>query len=91
MRTIQSSLLAFSLLLSTGSVFADSETVHAPDAEVAVILTRTDSVPVDVEKATDAYFEGYVQAYTISGAVDNVLRADIVITISTGIDWQNAT
>lgn len=38
-----------------------------------------------------SYFEGYVQAYTITGAVDNVLRADMVITISTGVDWQNAT
>lgn len=38
-----------------------------------------------------AYFEGYVQAYTMTGAVDNVLRADLVITISTGVDWQNAT
>jgi hypothetical protein len=38
-----------------------------------------------------AYFEGYVQSYSITGAVDNVLRADMTITISTGIDWQNAT
>jgi hypothetical protein len=38
-----------------------------------------------------SYFEGYVQAYTITGAVDNVLRADMVITISTGVNWQNAT
>lgn len=38
-----------------------------------------------------AYFEGYVQAYNMTGAVDNVLRADMVITISTGVDWQNAT
>jgi hypothetical protein len=27
----------------------------------------------------------------IVGAVDNVLRADMVITISTGVNWQNAT
>jgi hypothetical protein len=38
-----------------------------------------------------AYFEGYVQSYSLSGAVDNVLRADMTITISTGVDWQNAT
>lgn len=38
-----------------------------------------------------AYFEGYVQSYNITGAVDNVLRADMVITIATGVDWQNAT
>ncbi len=38
-----------------------------------------------------AYFEGYVQNYSLSGAVDNVLRADMTITISTGVDWQNAT
>jgi hypothetical protein len=38
-----------------------------------------------------AYFEGYVQSYSLSAAVDNVLRADMVITISTGVDWQNAT
>lgn len=31
-------------------------------AEVAVILTRTDSVPDGIEKAPDAYFEGYIQA-----------------------------
>ena len=38
-----------------------------------------------------AYFEGYVQGYNLSGAVDNVLRADMTITISTGVDWQEAT
>ncbi len=32
------------------------------EAEVAVVLTRTDAIPDGVEKAPDAYFEGYIQA-----------------------------
>ncbi len=31
-------------------------------SEVAVVLTRTDAIPPEVESAPDAYFEGYLQA-----------------------------
>jgi hypothetical protein len=30
--------------------------------DVAVVLTRTDSIPHEVQEATDPYFEGYIQA-----------------------------
>lgn len=33
------------------------------------------------------YFGGYVQAFNITGAVDNVLKADITITISSGVNF----
>ncbi|MBI5272760.1 MAG: DUF1207 domain-containing protein [Chlamydiia bacterium] len=33
-----------------------------PESEVAVFLTRSDGVPAEIESASDAYFEGYVQA-----------------------------
>src|SRR5690349_15248184 len=31
-------------------------------SEVAVVLTRSDSIPLEVQTATDPYFEGYIQA-----------------------------
>lgn len=34
----------------------------SPGEEVAVVLTRSDSVPSEVQTATDPYFEGYIQA-----------------------------
>lgn len=34
----------------------------AGSEEVAVVLTRTDSVPLEVQEQSDAYFEGYLQA-----------------------------
>lgn len=62
MRTLQSGFLAFSLLV--GSAFATENTEKSVpvNGEVAVVMTRTDAIPDDVEKAGDAYFEGYVQA-----------------------------
>ena len=36
-----------------------------------------------------AYFEGYVSGFSISGAVDNPLKAEITIAISSGVDWIN--
>jgi hypothetical protein len=61
MRSLLSGVLAISIFWSLGAVFA-SDGEKPKDAEVAVILTRGDSIPIDTEKATDAYFEGYVQA-----------------------------
>lgn len=36
------------------------------------------------------YFEGYMTAFAMTGAVDDVLKADMTIAISTGIDWIDA-
>ena len=58
MRTIQSGMLAL-LILTGGYLFAENE---MDSSEVAVVLTRADSIPLEVEKAPDAYFEGYIQA-----------------------------
>lgn len=33
------------------------------------------------------YFEGYVSAFSPTGSVDNALKVDLTIAISTGIDW----
>lgn len=33
------------------------------------------------------YFEGYVTGFSMSGAVENPLRADISVAISSGVDW----
>ncbi|PIS03180.1 MAG: hypothetical protein COT85_03930 [Chlamydiae bacterium CG10_big_fil_rev_8_21_14_0_10_42_34] len=57
MRAISCSALAFCMLL--GTELCAEETASA---EVAVVLTRTDSIPDEVHKATDPYFEGYIQA-----------------------------
>ena len=60
---MQSGVLAWCVLVSSGGLFAvDPPSEVAVEAEVAVVLTRTDSIPNQVEKAPDAYFEGYVQA-----------------------------
>ena len=53
MRTLQSGALALFLLLSCGA---------KAEEEVAVVLTRSDSIPLEVQTATDPYFEGYIQA-----------------------------
>src|SRR5579864_1942985 len=51
MRAIQSGLLAVCMSFT---LFADEE--------VAVVLTRKDSIPAEIHGATDPYFEGYIQA-----------------------------
>lgn len=33
------------------------------------------------------YFAGYINAFAVSGAVDNALKADMTINISTGLNW----
>lgn len=33
------------------------------------------------------YFQGYVNSFAVSGAVDNALKADMTINISTGLNW----
>lgn len=47
------------LFASSSGVWADEV---SSNEEIAVVLTRSDNIPVEVEEATDAYFEGYVQA-----------------------------
>lgn len=44
------------------SVVAVSDDLDTPKSKVAVIMTRTDSIPPEIENAPDAYFEGYLQA-----------------------------
>jgi hypothetical protein len=60
MRGLQSKALAFVLLCGT-PLWAEEATLSAGE-EVAVVLTRTDSIPPEVQEASDPYFEGYVQA-----------------------------
>ena len=60
MRTIRSGALALFILL--GSLGRADERELTENEEVAVFLTRTDSVPLEVQNATDPYFEGYIQA-----------------------------
>ncbi len=58
MRIVQSTTLTFLLLF--GAAFA--EEAIDPSANVAVVLTRSESIPPEVRTATDPYFEGYIQA-----------------------------
>lgn len=58
MRAIQCSALAFLLAVSTS--FAAEGAGEA--SHIAVVLSRKDSIPEEVEDASDAYFEGYIQA-----------------------------
>lgn len=59
MSAIQSGTLALAVLLSVFSYAA--EPASGKD-EVAVVLTRSDSIPLEVQSETDPYFEGYIQA-----------------------------
>jgi len=59
MRSLRSCTSAFCLLAASQFLFGQEP---PNQTEVAVILTRSDSVPDGVEKAPDAYFEGYIQA-----------------------------
>lgn len=58
MRSIQCGAVALFVL----SAFFAHAQEDAPPSEVAVVLTRSDSIPQGVEHAPDAYFEGYLQA-----------------------------
>jgi len=63
MRSLQSGAVVFCVLFSGSGFSTDSQMDELPiESEVAVVLTRSDSIPDGVEKAPDAYFEGYVQA-----------------------------
>jgi hypothetical protein len=44
------------------SSFAYGDETVAAREQIAVVLTRSDSVPLEVQAATDPYFEGYIQA-----------------------------
>src|SRR3990167_1249213 len=63
MRSIYSSLLALVLF---SPVHGQEEVLVGDGVEgkenIAVFMTRTDSLPDDVKYATDPYFEGYIQA-----------------------------
>jgi len=60
MRSIQCGALVLSVLLNL-QAFGEEE---VPPSEVAgaIILTRTDALPKELESASDSYFEGYIQA-----------------------------
>lgn len=63
MYSLHSGSLALFILLAGRAVCADELLEEIPiESEVAVVLTRSDSIPDGVEKAPDAYFEGYIQA-----------------------------
>ncbi len=58
MRALQCGTLILSCLLAP-PLFCD----EAPlDNEIAVVLSRADSIPAEIHTATDPYFEGYIQA-----------------------------
>jgi hypothetical protein len=60
MRSICGSLLA---LLLFHPLYAElTEDEIAANEDVAVFMTRTDTLPPEVKNATDPYFEGYIQA-----------------------------
>lgn len=56
MQVIQCGALAF--LLAVSGLFAEEKTA----SNVAVVLSRKDSIPEEVQGASDPYFEGYLQA-----------------------------
>lgn len=59
MRNLQSGALALFCLLS---LFGHAEEKGASKEEVAIFLSRSDSIPTEVEHMPDSYFEGYVQS-----------------------------
>ncbi len=63
MRSIQCGALALFMLSGAWGMAQEAqENSAAANEEVAVVLTRTDSIPSDIHKSTDPYFEGYIQA-----------------------------
>lgn len=58
MRSLQPRALALCFFVCS-SIY--SEDIHQ-EAELAVFLARGDAIPSEIESASDAYFEGYVQA-----------------------------
>lgn len=59
MRTLQSSVLVLSCIFAQIG-FSDDQLLQT--SEIAVVLSRADSIPPEVHTATDPYFEGYIQA-----------------------------
>ncbi len=59
MRTLQCGAILLSCIFAS-TVFGDDNLPSS--GEVAVVLSRSDSVPPEVQTATDPYFEGYIQA-----------------------------
>lgn len=48
--------------IALSSLFLLATALHTEDSNIALLLTRTDSIPNEVEETTDPYFEGYIQA-----------------------------
>ena len=79
------------------SVLFDNET---SDADLHVELERdmanrtvrffdikfTDNGSVSGQPGA-VYFQGYVNGFTVAGAVDNALKGDMTINISSGLNW----
>jgi hypothetical protein len=51
----------------------------------------TDFATASQNQPSAAVFKGYVSGFNLSGAVDNVVRADINITLASGVYWIAAT
>lgn len=60
MRRVSCGFAALLLLLPIHVLYGEEEI--SSNKEVATALTRTDSIPAEIEDASDQYFEGYVQA-----------------------------
>lgn len=64
MRSIQCASVAFLGLFSVLPLVGD-EPEEAPvleTGEIAAVMTRSDSIPLEIQSETDPYFEGYIQA-----------------------------
>lgn len=59
MRTLQCGALVLSCFLAN---CASADVKATNGDEVAVVLSRSDSIPLEIHEATDPYFEGYIQA-----------------------------
>lgn len=82
MRSVQCAAIVLSCFLAF-PVFCESEMTQS--GEVAVIMSRSDSIPPEIQCATDPYFEGYIQAlvdmhYTEYGVV--VIVSDRVVWLA---------
>lgn len=59
MRALQCGTLVLSCFLGS---YAFTEQERLQENEVAIVLSRADSIPQEIHTATDPYFEGYIQA-----------------------------
>jgi len=70
---------------ATGSLHKELEADMAARTARKFHIKLTD---VGTSQPTRLYFGGYVSGFNVTGAVDNAIKADLTIAISSGVKWM---